>query len=599
MLHNGVPASKASKGERGIILLSIIFGLVAWAIDTILDHMITYAETGSSLKTLIASSFHELYVHLVILACFVVFGLITARALRKHRQVELALRESEAQFRAIFETAHDSIFIKDRNLRYIRVNPAMEKLFKIPASTLIGQTDEAVFGSEAGEHFINVDARVLAGETVEEEHTKPVNGVPTTFHVIKVPMRNTAGEIVGLCGIARNITGRKQMEEELRSRNRELAMLNRASQTFISSLDLDQVLLTILEEVCRVLQARASSVWLLNPETNELVCRQTTGIGNEVVRGWRMPADRGIVGWVVQNRQNLIVADTRLDTRHYKKVDRQVGVEMRSIVSVLLQLKARTVGVLNVVDEQPNRFTPVDLALVESLAGTAALAIENARLYEQAQYDANTRAMLLEEVNHRVKNNLTAIIGLLMLVKKRHTGGDSPADTETLLDDMVNRIQGLATVHSLLSASQWSPLSLSELATHLIHSILHILPYDKHIRVSVSPAPVRVTPNQANTLALLISELTTNTVKHALNNRNKASIEVTIQLKDNMIRFEYRDDGPGYPAGVLNRQEQNVGLYLIRSITTEQLGGNLTLSNHHGAITTICFPSTTGNSKGK
>ena len=90
----------------------------------------------------------------------------------------------------------------------------MEKLFGFPVSKLIGRTDDDLFGKEAGAHIKEVDSRVLGGEIVEEEHIKPVKGVPSTFHIIKVPMRDSSGEIIGLCGIARNITERKRVEEE-------------------------------------------------------------------------------------------------------------------------------------------------------------------------------------------------------------------------------------------------------------------------------------------------------------------------------------------------------------------------------------------------
>ncbi len=130
-------------------------------------------------------------------------------------QTEDALRESEERFRAIFETAQDSIFIKDRTLKYTQVNPAMERLFGLPASKLIGLTDEDLFSEEAASHIRKVDSRVLGGEIIEEEDTKPVKGIPYTFHVIKVPMCDSSGEIIGLCGIARDITERKRAERRL------------------------------------------------------------------------------------------------------------------------------------------------------------------------------------------------------------------------------------------------------------------------------------------------------------------------------------------------------------------------------------------------
>jgi PAS domain S-box-containing protein len=126
-------------------------------------------------------------------------------------------QENKERFRAVFETAKDSIFIKDLELRYILVNPSMEKLFGIPTSDLIGKTDDELFGAKSGKHVKDVDHRVLNGETVEEEHTKPINGIFHTFHAIKAPMHDNTGKVIGLCGIARDITNRKNAEEKLRN----------------------------------------------------------------------------------------------------------------------------------------------------------------------------------------------------------------------------------------------------------------------------------------------------------------------------------------------------------------------------------------------
>ena len=133
----------------------------------------------------------------------------------ERKKAEKALQEREEHFRSIFETAKDSIFIKDTKLKYIQINPTMEKLFGLSSSKLIGLSDEDLFGKEAGAHIREVDSRVLNGEVIEEENTKPVKGIPTTFHVIKVPMRIKSGEIIGLCGIARDVTERKRAEEKL------------------------------------------------------------------------------------------------------------------------------------------------------------------------------------------------------------------------------------------------------------------------------------------------------------------------------------------------------------------------------------------------
>jgi PAS domain S-box-containing protein len=126
------------------------------------------------------------------------------------RKAELALRESEERFRALFETTPDCVFIKDRSLRYTHVNPAIADLFGIPASAFIGKTDQDLYGEWTGSHLQQMDSRVLKGESVDAEHTRAVSGNPVTFHDIRVPLRNDSGEIIGVYGISRNITERKR-----------------------------------------------------------------------------------------------------------------------------------------------------------------------------------------------------------------------------------------------------------------------------------------------------------------------------------------------------------------------------------------------------
>ncbi|WP_051305411.1 isochorismatase family protein [Desulfogranum mediterraneum] len=131
------------------------------------------------------------------------------------KRAEDALRESEERFRTIFETAQDSIFIKDCTLKYTQVNPAMEKSFGFSASSMIGMRDEELFGEESASDIREIDSRVLEGSIIEREHAIPVNGELYMFDIIKVPMRDSSGEISGLCGIARNISERKKAEKEL------------------------------------------------------------------------------------------------------------------------------------------------------------------------------------------------------------------------------------------------------------------------------------------------------------------------------------------------------------------------------------------------
>jgi PAS domain S-box-containing protein len=173
--------------------------------------------------------------------------------------------------------------------------------------------------------------------------------------------------------------------QEAQRHANELSALRGASLRVTSTLDLDQVLVTVLEEVRNLLNVIASTLWLIDPKTDELVCQQATGPNSEIVRGWRLARGQGIAGWVACNGKSLIVPDTRADERHFKGFDQLLGWELRSILTVPLQVKQDVIGVLQVVATEVDRFKPTDLTLVEPLAASAAIAIVNARLYEETE----------------------------------------------------------------------------------------------------------------------------------------------------------------------------------------------------------------------
>jgi two-component sensor histidine kinase len=300
---------------------------------------------------------------------------------------------------------------------------------------------------------------------------------------------------------------------------------------------------------------------------------------------------------VILSGRSLIVEDTMASGQYFDGVDDETGLSLRSVLTVPLWTKDDVIGVLQVVDTEVGRFNSSDLTLLEPLASTAAIAIENARLYKQAQRDAETKSVLLREVNHRVKNTLSSIVGLLY-AEKRHASADERAVYKPILTDLINRVQGLATVHSMLSQSEWTPLLLSELTSKIIQSTLQTLPRNKHITVDVAQSPVRVTPEQARNLALVINELTTNTIKHALLDRDQAQIGVRIALDDRVVTLRFQDDGPGYPAEVVRLERYDVGFNLIQKLVCGSLKGDLSLRSEEGAVATIQFRAEVDRPKG-
>lgn len=162
----------------------------------------------------------------------------------QEQKIKQLLFNAESKLKAIFNSAQDCIFIKDAKLRYIDVNFCMEQKFDMSLSAIIGKTDADIFGQTAVGQMEQADQQVLEGQTISLEYTKTVNNILCTFHVVKSPIRDDQDNIIGLCGIARDITARKQTEEalkkyeiQLETQNKVLITKNMALKELISQIE--------------------------------------------------------------------------------------------------------------------------------------------------------------------------------------------------------------------------------------------------------------------------------------------------------------------------------------------------------------------------
>ncbi len=215
----------------------------------------------------------------------------------------------------------------------------------------------------------------------------------------------------------------------------------------------------------------------------------------------------------------------------------------------------------------------------------------HAALLERTRQEAETKSILLQEVNHRVKNNLTGILGMVDMELQASLKSGSPLCSS--FEDLKNRIYSLATVHELLSASEWAPLRLDNLASELIRNTLAGSVTGRHVRLSVvGRERIMVVPTVATALAVILAELTTNSLKYAFRKHGQGHLTLRIRPTGdawNRVCMTFQDDGPGFPPEVLNGTESNVGLRLIRLNVKNLLRGEVELDNQRGAKVTLTF----------
>ena len=160
----------------------------------------------------------------------------------------------------------------------------------------------------------------------------------------------------------------------------EVTLFHELGKALTSSLQLDQVLRTIMEKINEVLRPDTWSLLLMDPDKRELYFQIATGKGAEALKDVRIKVGQGLAGWVAESGEAVVVPDTSKDSRFFGQVDEKTKMETRSIVAVPVRFRDQCLGVIELINcIGPEGFSQRDLALLEALADYAAIAIENAR----------------------------------------------------------------------------------------------------------------------------------------------------------------------------------------------------------------------------
>jgi diguanylate cyclase (GGDEF)-like protein len=160
----------------------------------------------------------------------------------------------------------------------------------------------------------------------------------------------------------------------------EVAVFQELGKALTSSLQLDQVLRTIMEKIDEFLRPDNWSLLLLDQEKQELYFELAVGKASQALKDVRVKVGQGIAGWVAEHGETVVVPDTSKDTRFFPQVDKKTKTETQSIVAVPVKFRDTCLGVIELINcIGPDGFDPRDLKLLEALSDFAAIALENAR----------------------------------------------------------------------------------------------------------------------------------------------------------------------------------------------------------------------------
>ena len=193
---------------------------------------------------------------------------------------------------------------------------------------------------------------------------------------------------------------------------------------------------------------------------------------------------------------------------------------------------------------------------------------------------------LLQEMHHRIKNNLQTLADLLYLEGREAGAGE----VRERLRDSLARVKSIATVHRLLSLDHIGEADARGLAEAIAATVCRDLGTPgTHVEVTVDGASVLLPSKQATSLALVLGELITNAVEHAFRGRGRGAIAVTLAERAGEVVVVVRDDGVGLPPGLDFRRVDSLGLSIVRTLVSRDLGGRLRMWVDGGTIAEVAF----------
>jgi PAS domain S-box-containing protein len=538
----------------------------------------------------------------------------------EQKQAEDALRESEAHLRSILRDARGfgvyRVAVDETSPyggRVVLVSPSIK--------TLLGLADPYRFESwfenihpDDLDRVVEANRRsVELGETYDQV-ARWYNEAKQEWRWVRTvsnPIYDADGRLTHFNGMTVDITEQKRAEEALEEmtqtleqrveeRTRELSTLLEMSKNVASTLELGPLLGLILDELKHVIDYDRATILVI--EGDKLVVRAYRGpMLQASVSGMWFSTNDPLDRQVLLSRRPVIVSDTRGDTpeaRAYResvgdRLDTDLG-HIRSWMGVPLLVKDEAVGELALDHGKPDHFTPQRAELALTFANQVAVAIENARLYLQAEQTAvmEERQRLARELHDSVSQ---ALYGIGLGARTARTLVDREAIDEGIraklakpLDYVLSLAEaGLAEMRALIFELRPDALEREGLVVALGRQATALRARHKlRVQTDLCKEP-EVSMEVKEAIYRIAQEALNNIVKHAHAN------EVGIRLEDgaDKITLEVRDDGVGF-----DPQQEHPGHLGLRSMQERaaRLSGALEIesSPEHGTLIRAHISST-------
>ena len=366
-------------------------------------------------------------------------------------------------------------------------------------------------------------------------------------------------------------------DARLRRKIAELGTLQRVSHSLASTLDLGDVLRLIAEKAMELFNAESAAIFRFPHRGSQKHQAPTIA--------FRVGDARQLVDEL--SRDEVIYQVLQTGSPRAVDVDSAGGASR--LFCLPLRSAREMLGALCLRLPSNVELSEDELGLLQAFSDSATLAIENARLYQEAKYGLETASALLQEMHHRVRNNLQTVAALLSVQLRQA----EHAPWSVHLREAISRVQAIASVHDLLSDEQrLAGTTIDVIARHVAdEAVRTLIPPGLTVDFQIADSEVTVPSRQATVLALLINELVSNAVSHGFENRTRGMIKISSWTEDGMINVQIENDGRRLPPNFDSAKSPGLGMRIVHRLAASDLRGSFTITSSQTSTTaTLSFP---------
>lgn len=369
--------------------------------------------------------------------------------------------------------------------------------------------------------------------------------------------------------------------------NESIHLLLETIEGINRTMELKSLLSESMEAARLVMKSEASSLMLLDEDTGELFVSLPTGPVKNEIRGQRIPKNEGIGGWVIENERPYL--SNNLEESEIFYGDLAENFKTRNIICVpLINKKGDTIGVIQALNKRKNEeFSPHDIPIFQALASHVTIAIERTHKQERLVNRLKQKEVLLTEIHHRVKNNLSTITALIEMelneVEDEHA--------KYILKNTYSRIRSMIEVHDLLcDKGLFDEVELGLYLSKLTEKISETLTNPrKEVDINLSAETINIAADKAMVCGLVLNELMINIYKHAFKNVERGKIDVELQHKrNNVVALKVADNGIGIPEDFDLENANSIGTWVI-NVLLRKLNATVEIEAEEGTSFSIEF----------